>query len=108
MVDADQNYADQLLDSLAATQLRRGFPWLRFREPLEREFREAYRDQIRTRIKGYAWLSLAIAIAIAFMAMHRYLLGTSPAWLTPVRVFVWVPVTGVMLAVLHSASYQRL
>src|SRR5262245_33182630 len=105
MLDADHSFADEALDSPAATQLRTGFPWLRFREPLEHEFRDAYREQTKTRIKGNIWLS--IAIVGAFMAMHQFLLGDAPRWLTNVRLFVLLPVLTVTLVLLHSSWYQR-
>jgi diguanylate cyclase (GGDEF)-like protein len=106
MLVADQPFTDDLLDSPAAMQLRRGFPWLRFREPLEQEFREAYRDQTKSRIKGNIWLSFAIALA--FMAMHQYLLGGASQWVTNIRLFVLLPIMGAALLLLHSSWYQRL
>jgi diguanylate cyclase (GGDEF)-like protein len=106
MLDADQSFTDELLDSPAATQLRRGFPWLRFREPLEKEFREAYREQTKSRIKGNIWLS--VAIVGAFMAMHQFVLGNSPQWLTTMRMFVLLPTMAATLVLLHSPWYQRL
>jgi diguanylate cyclase (GGDEF)-like protein len=106
MLYAEHNFTDEVLDSPAAMQLRRGFPWLRFREPLEREFRDAYREQTKSRIKGNIWLSFAIVGA--FMAMHQFLLGNTPHWLTALRFFVLLPAMAVTLVLLHSSWYQRL
>lgn len=106
MLQADSSFTDEVLDSPAATQLRRGFPWLRFREPLEREFREAYREQTKSRIKASIWLS--VAIIAAFMAMHQFLLGDTSRWLTNVRLFVLLPAMAITLSLLHSPWYHRL
>ena len=106
VLDADPNFTNEILESPAATQLRRGFPWLRFREPLEQEFRDSYRDQTKSRIKGNIWLSCGIIVA--FMVMHRFLLGATPAWLFNLRLFVLLPIMVAALVILHSGWYQRL
>ena len=39
------------LESPSAEQLRKGFTWLRFSEPLEKDFRESYRAQSRVAVQ---------------------------------------------------------
>jgi diguanylate cyclase (GGDEF)-like protein len=93
-------------ESLAAQQLRAGFPWLRFRQPLEREFRQSYRDQIHGQLRFNLWLSLllvGIFFTIGYVAFDHNL----NAGLDRLRAAVVLPSLVLALAVLHSRYYLR-
>ena len=66
---------DTEFESQAALQLRRGFPWLKFRGPLEREFRQAYLEQIRGQMRFN--LLLAFVCMAAFFVVGHLTLGES-------------------------------
>ncbi len=94
------------LESPAAEQLRREFPWLRFRKPLEREFRYDHLDQTRRQVRFNFWLALA-CILIFFAVSYWVLDRTLNADLNLIRLCVVVPGVLVGLAVLYSDVYHR-
>ncbi len=62
-----------IVDSAAAKQLRAGFRWLRFSDPLlESSFRQHHIDQARSRVQTHLWLS--IALVMTFVLIDEYLL----------------------------------
>jgi diguanylate cyclase (GGDEF)-like protein len=93
-------------ESLAAQQLKRGFPWLRFRTPLEQEFRVAYRDQIRGQLQVNLWL--AVVLMAAFFAMGHWALGQElNQGLDPFRIASIAPALLAALAVTYTRFYHR-
>jgi diguanylate cyclase (GGDEF)-like protein len=93
-------------ESLAAQQLKRGFPWLRFRAPLEQEFRIAYRDQIRGQLQVNLWL--AVVLMTAFFVMGHWALGQKlNQGLDPLRIASVAPALLAALAVTYTRFYHR-
>ena len=56
------------LESPSAEQLRKGFAWLRFSEPLEKDFRETCRAQSRVAVQLNLWLCLSLVVMFALAA----------------------------------------
>jgi len=57
----------QPLESPVAAQLRSGYAWLRFFEPLESDFLDAHRDESAGRIRLNLWLALGLVLAFALI-----------------------------------------
>lgn len=94
------------LESPAAAQLRKGFPWLRFEESLEEEFRETYRAQSRSAVQLNLWL--ALGLVVAFSAMGHFMVPHGPNRLIDLfRFAVFLPLVGITLLVAYSPLYQR-
>ena len=94
------------LESLAALQLRAGFPWLKFREPLESEFRVAHRQQIQTQLRFNLWL--ALSLVLAFVGIGVFALGSQiNSSLALWRAIIVVPALLLVLAVAYSKQYHR-
>jgi diguanylate cyclase (GGDEF)-like protein len=94
------------LESQAAVQLRRGFPWLRFQGPLENEFRAAYRDQIKGQVRFNLWL--ALTLVLAFFGVGFFALGAEVnEGLNLIRVALVIPAIVCALYVTYSSLYAR-
>ncbi len=94
------------LESQAAVQLRRGFPWLSFHGPLEQEFRAAYRNQIQGQIRFNLWL--AVALMCAFFAVGHWALGNElNQGLDLIRISVVIPVLLFGLAITYTSYYAK-
>ncbi len=94
------------LESPAAAQLRKGFPWLRFEDSLEEEFRETYRVQSRSSVQLNLWL--ALGLVVAFSAMGHFLLPQGAGRLVDLfRLVVFLPLVAITLLVAYSSLYQR-
>jgi len=94
------------LESPSAEQLRRGFPWLKFSEPLEKDFREAYRAQSRVAVQLNLWLCLSLVIMFALIA--RTILPEGPDRLaTLFSVGIFVPIVLLSLLGAYSPLYWR-
>jgi diguanylate cyclase (GGDEF)-like protein len=93
-------------ESQAAAQLRRGFPWLRFRGPLEREFRTAYREQIKGQIRFNLWLALGLLLAfvIAGLLTLDYEVNRG---LDLIRTVFIIPTLALAIALTYSDLYTR-
>jgi diguanylate cyclase (GGDEF)-like protein len=93
--------------SAHAAQLERGFPWLRFDEPLETEYTQEHRAESLPQIRRNLWL--AIAFVVGFSALtHLVLDAQVNRLLDLIRVATFGPVLGLGLCVVHSRLYQRL
>ena len=94
-------------ESAAARQLRAGFPWLRFEDDLEREFR---REQARSRLAQIRLnLFLAAVLVVCFGALNRFVLGAGvPASMGVVQFGLLLPVVGVALAVTYLRNAHRI
>lgn len=94
------------LESAAAHQLRAGFSWLRFAEPLEREFRDSLRDQ--TRWSVCAHLCLGIALVLSFMLVDSFVLGrVATGYLLWVRCGALLPLLIGTAIVSRRTLYRR-
>src|SRR5262245_24036714 len=105
-LDAQLDPADAGFDSLAAQQLRKGFPWLRFRAPLEQEFRVAYRDQIRGQMRVNLWLGLGLIAAITLIERFAFAQELNEG-LDPLRVAAIIPALLAVLIVTYTRHYSR-
>ncbi len=94
------------LESPAAAQLRKGFPWLRFDDALEQEFRDAYRTQSRSSVQLNLWLGLGLVVAFSAMG-HLMLTHGQNRIVDLFRVAVFLPLVLATLAVAYSRLYQR-
>lgn len=105
VTDTTQGAATEVdFESHAAQQLRRGFPWLRFKQPLENEFRFAHRGQIRGQIRFNLWLGFALICA--FFAISHFTLGRElNEGLDPVRVLSVVPALLIVLGATYTRFY---
>jgi diguanylate cyclase (GGDEF)-like protein len=96
--------------SAAARQLQAGFPWLRFEQDLEREFR---REQIHGRLPQVrSNLYLAVVLVLAFALLNTLVLGAgSHLMLYLIQFCVVLPAIGLMIAATHHGAaykvYQR-
>jgi diguanylate cyclase (GGDEF)-like protein len=95
------------LESAAEQQLRTGFPWLRFCEPLEREFRMAYREQMRGQIRINLWIGVSLMLAI-FAVSHWSLSRDVNASLDIVRVAFVAPALLLVLGLTYTKYYERI
>jgi len=93
-------------ESVAANQLRDGFPWLRFGEPLESEFRYAYREQMQRQIRINLWLALVLMAAL-FGVSYWTLSGEITANLDAIRYTIVGPALLVVLSVTYTRFYER-
>lgn len=97
---------DTEFESQAALQLRRGFPWLKFRGPLEREFQQAYREQIRGQMRFnllLALICLGAFLGIGYLTLDRQV-NTDLSWF---RLVVLTPSIGLGLLITYTNAYQR-
>ncbi len=96
----------QEMESQAALQLRRGFPWLVFDRPLEGEFRAAYREQTRGQLRFNLWL--AFTLMLAFFAAGYWALDRDlNKGLDLIRIAVVVPALAIGLGVTYSRHYAK-
>jgi diguanylate cyclase (GGDEF)-like protein len=94
-------------DSPHAAQLMRGFPGLRFAQPLENEFREAHRTESLPQIRRNLWLGFIITFG--FSLMTRLVLEPAVNHLMDmIRVVLFTPILAVGIWVIYSSLYQRL
>lgn len=97
---------DDGIDSPVAMQLRRGFPWLRFDEPLESEFHRTHRAQSIAQIRINLWL--ALMLVLAFTLMSRLVLEHDPdPLLDVIRFGIIMPLVLAALVLTHRTLYAR-
>ncbi|HSN73408.1 MAG TPA: diguanylate cyclase [Steroidobacteraceae bacterium] len=92
-------------ESLAAIQLRRGYPWLKFFEPLEGEFRREFRVESAAQIRRSLWVGLALVLAFAAMGQ----LVPSRAWTGAAALIGFgaiLPLVLLGLALAYSRHYE--
>jgi diguanylate cyclase (GGDEF)-like protein len=97
---------DTEFESQAALQLRRGFPWLKFRGPLEREFQQAYREQLRGQMRFnllLALICLGAFLGIGYLTLD-HTVNTGLGWF---RLAVLTPSIGLGLLITYTNAYQR-
>ena len=93
-------------ESAAARQLRAGFPWLRFEQDLEREFR---REQLRGRLPQIrSNLYLASVLVLAFALLNTLVIGSAGHLSMYLLQFgIVLPAIGVMVAfTYHHRAYK--
>jgi diguanylate cyclase (GGDEF)-like protein len=101
-----QSGSEAPLGSLAAQQLARGFPWLRFDEPLEAEFRQSWRVQSRVSVQLNLWLCLSLVVAFAMIG--RVILPRGPQDLVSVfSLGIFVPIMLLALFAAYTPLYWR-
>ena len=102
----DLNPIDQeTQQSASAAQLRAGFAALRFQGPLEKEFQEAYLEQVlpRGRISGLVALVLLLTlICIDFLVGDAASLETNT-----IRLGILVPILVLMLIAMHLPALKN-
>jgi diguanylate cyclase (GGDEF)-like protein len=93
-------------ESAAARQLRAGFPWLRFEQDLEREFR---REQVRARLPQVrSNLFLAGAIVLAFALLNTLVIGaTVHSGMYWMQFGMVLPAIGLLIALTHHRASHR-
>jgi diguanylate cyclase (GGDEF)-like protein len=89
-----------------AAQLERGFPRLRFEQPLEEEFRNVYRRETLPQIRRNLWLGIAFLLVFAVLT-HLVLDPQTSRKLDLIRIGAFAPLLLVALAVVHSRWYER-
>jgi diguanylate cyclase (GGDEF)-like protein len=104
--DFEGEPAEHGFESQASVQLRRGFPWLRFRGPLEMEFRTAYREQIKGQMRFNLWMGLTL-VCVLFAVGHWALGHEVNADLDYIRIGVVVPPLLAALAMTYSPRYAK-
>ena len=102
----DLNPIDQeTQQSASAAQLKAGFAALRFQGPLEKEFQEAYLEQVlpRGRISGLVALVLLLTlICIDFLVGDAASLETNT-----IRLGILVPILVLMLIAMHLPALKN-
>src|SRR5262249_37580329 len=93
-------------ESQAAQQLRRGFPWLRFRAPLEAEFRSAYRDQIKSQLRFNLGLTVSLVVALLFVCRLAFARALTRG-LTFIRISLVLPPLALALGLTYSSLYRK-
>ena len=85
------------LESPYAQELERGFPTLRFAGPLEKDFRDYYVEQNRSRVRLSAFVALLLILAAAII---DFAFSDYPDRLTStlVRILVLCPALGAIIA----------
>src|SRR5687768_16282514 len=98
--------APPLPESPHGAQLKRGFPWLRFTESLEPEFRQAFRVASLPSIRRNLWI--AVVFVIGFSALtHMVLEPNVNRLLDLIRFVVFTPLLALGLLLVHSRWYHR-
>jgi diguanylate cyclase (GGDEF)-like protein len=93
-------------ESAYSQQLKRGFSHLKFTEPLEQEFRDAYRTQVLRQLRINLWLAVAFVIAFSVLS-HTLVPPDGTRTITLIQMFVFAPLLLVALAIVHSPQYHR-
>lgn len=85
-MESNVSLAPTLADSAAAKQLRNGFRWLSFTDPLlERAFRQHHIERAHSRVRLHLWL--AIILVLSFVVIDELVLQRAFSWyLLAVRV----------------------
>jgi len=86
--------------------LKRGFPWLRFAQPLEADFRQALRTDSLSSIRRSLWIAAIFVIGFSWLT-HLVLDASVARWLDTIRLAVVVPILALGLIV-YSRWYHRL
>ncbi len=93
-------------DSAHAAQLQRGFPRLKFAEPLEVEFRQAYRAEALPQLRRNLWL--AVFFVVLFSAITRIVLPSPVNQLMDgIRLATLAPLLALGLMLVHTRLYER-
>jgi len=98
--------SDLGFESIAAQQLRSGFPWLRFTASLEGEFRLAYREQMRGQIRVNLWLCFTLT-CVFFTIGHWALSSDLNAGLDLIRISLVIPALLIGLGLTYTRYYER-
>ncbi|HKQ82032.1 MAG TPA: GGDEF domain-containing protein [Steroidobacteraceae bacterium] len=94
-------------ESAHAQQLTRGFPYLTFSAPLEREFRAAYQHKVLRQLRINLWL--AVIFVIAFSLLSQTLLQDSDTrTITLLQVFALAPLLVGALVMVYVPQCYRL
>jgi diguanylate cyclase (GGDEF)-like protein len=106
-VESPVSLAPTLADSAAAKQLRSGFRWLKFFDPLlELSFRQHHIDRAHTRVRLHLWL--AIVLVMSFVAIDEYVLQRAFSWsLIAVRTLSLSSLVASVLLTARKDWYQR-
>src|SRR5712671_6225544 len=103
---ASSDVLEHEFESQAAVQLRRGFPWLRFRGPLDAEFRAAYHDQIKGQLRFNLWLTFSLVVALVIVGSFA-LSSELNRGLNLIRISVIVPPLALALGMSYSSWYGK-
>ena len=93
-------------ESAQAQQLKRGFPYLSFSEPLEREFRAAYRRQLLRQLRINLWLAVVFVLAFSFLS-QTLLRGSDTLMITLLQGLVLAPLLVGALVMVYVPQWYR-
>lgn len=94
-------------ESVYSQQLERGFPYLIFAEPLEREFRGAYHRQMLRQLRINLWLAMAFMVAFSVLS-HTLLKTGEILTITLIEALVLAPLLIGALTLVHVPQSERL
>jgi diguanylate cyclase (GGDEF)-like protein len=93
-------------ESVHAQQLKRGFPYLIFNEPLEREFRAAYQRQVLSQVRINLWLAVAFVLAFAVLT-HLLLADSATPAIILIQTLLLAPLLLGALVMAYVPRFQR-
>jgi len=89
-----------------ASQLKRGFPRLRFEPALEAEFKQVHLAESLHQVRRNLWLAIAFVVGFSALA-HLVLDADTNRLMDVIRLALFTPVLAVALGVVHSRLYHR-
>jgi diguanylate cyclase (GGDEF)-like protein len=95
------------LESAHGEQLKRGFPWLLFTPPLEREFRHAFRGESLAAVRRNLWIAVIFVIGFSWLT-HMVLEPEVNRLLDTIRFVVFTPLLTLGILLVHSRWYHSL
>jgi diguanylate cyclase (GGDEF)-like protein len=93
-------------ESPHGVQLKRGFPWLRFVDPLEAEFRQAFRADSLAAVRRNLWIAIVFVFGFSWLT-HVVLEASVNRLLDGIRFAIFTPVIICGLVLVHSRWYHR-
>jgi diguanylate cyclase (GGDEF)-like protein len=94
-------------ESAHATQLRRGFPRLKFDAALEEEFKQAYRAESWAQIRRNLWLAIAFVVGFSLLT-HMALDPAVNRFMDLIRLAIFGPIVACAFLVVHTKLYLRI
>ncbi len=94
-------------ESAYALQLESGFPYLKFAPPLEQEFRQAHRRQVRRQLRINLWLGVAFVAAFSVLS-HMLIKSPNTLTIALIQAVVLVPLLVAGLIIVHLPQYERI
>jgi len=98
---------DMLPGSAHAEQLRRGFPWLTFEQPLEKQYREVSIANALPQLRRNLWIAAVFVVGISWLT-HLVLSADANRQLDLIRIRLLAPVLLFGLFMVYSKWYRQL